>query len=131
MNLLQRVSAWFKSRKPVPLGQWFFVTFDGEKVSIRAAPRGREPWEQEFSWSSVERICFKDEGPWASDGIYVFISLRPESYVIPTEASGGTEFLNELITPNFFPAEVAIKAAGSTDGGYYCWPPIEGQRGMG
>lgn len=128
MNLLQRLSIWFKSRRPIPLNQWFFVSFDDVRVLIRANPPGRESWEQEFPWASVQRICFKDEGLWASDGLYIFTSVRPGSYVIPTEASGGTEFLNELIARNLFPSEIAIKAAGSSDGGYYCWPPIDRPR---
>jgi hypothetical protein len=58
----------------------------------------------------------------ASDGIYVFTRERPESYVIPVEASGGAHFFDELITRRLFGAELAIEAASTTEG-LFCWPP--------
>jgi hypothetical protein len=125
MGILAKINAWFESRKPKPLDRWFFVSFDDSTVMIRATPPGKVPWEQSFPWSSVIRVCFKDEGLWASDGIYIFTSLRPESFVIPTEASGGSEFFGAIVGRGLFPPEVMAKAVASTDGGLYCWPPIE------
>ena len=106
------------------------MTFDDSMVYLKATPPGKAPWEQSFPWSSVERICFKDEGPYASDGIYVFTSVRLESFVIPTEASGGEGFLPAAVSRNLYPSELMLKAATSTDGGFYCWPPsdTEGKR---
>ena len=59
-----------------------------------------------------------------SDGIYVFTSERPESYVIPTEASGGQDFWFEILRRQLFDAKLAGEAAASR-GGLYCWPPQE------
>jgi len=56
------------------------------------------------------------------DDIYLFTHLRPESYVIPTEAHGGPELWNEIIERGLFDAKLAIEAATSV-GGVFCWPP--------
>jgi hypothetical protein len=74
--------------------------------------------------SSVIRVCFKTEGPLASDGIYVFTSERPESYAILTEASGGTEFWSEILRRGLFDGNLAIQAASSNEG-FFCWPPTQ------
>jgi hypothetical protein len=68
----------------------------------------------------------KAEGLQASDGIYVFTSLRPESYVIPVEASGGLEFWNEIVRRRLFDAGLAVKVASLSEG-LVCWPPDESQ----
>jgi hypothetical protein len=125
MGIISGIRAWRKKREAKTLDQWFFVSFDDEMVNIQAEPPGNEPWTQSFPWSSVIRVCFKDEGAYASDGIYVFTSLRPESFVIPTEASGGSEFFGTLVGRGLFPPELMTKAVTSTDGGFYCWPPLE------
>ncbi len=111
--------------RPRPVGEWFHVAFDDERVSIRAEPPGRDPWAQEFSWSTVERICFKAEDFFVSDGIYVFTSQRPESYVIPTEAEGGAELWVEIIRRGLFDPQLAIEAMRSP-GGLFVWPPDGG-----
>jgi hypothetical protein len=131
MNLLKRFKNWREARKPRPIDQWFFVEFDDAKVVMRASPAGKPSWEQSFPWSSVTRVCFKDEGPWSSDGIYVFTSLRPESFVIPTEANGGEAFLQTLTAKGLFPEEVAGRAFTSSNGGLYCWPPERAQGDAG
>jgi hypothetical protein len=104
--------------------EWIRVSFDDERVYVHAEPSGREPWDQEFPWSSVERICFEAADLFASDTIYVFTSQRPESYVIPVEAVGGIEFWGEILHRGLFDAELAIEAARS-DGALYVWPPRE------
>ena len=63
----------------------------------------------------------------ASDGIYVFTSERPQSFVIPTEADGGLEVWNELVRRGLFDAELAIKAALAEEG-LFCWPVAEPER---
>jgi hypothetical protein len=102
--------------------KWFQVSFNENGVRIQAQPLGIEPWVQEFRWDAVERICFRAEDLMVSDGIYVFTRGRPESYAIPTEATGGLELWNEILRRGLFDAELAIEAACS-DGGIYCWPP--------
>lgn len=106
------------------LSEWFFVTFDELAVQLRAEPPGKPAWSQQFTWDSVVRICFKAEDLLASDGIYVFTSQRPESYAIPTDATGGAEFWSEILRRKLFDADLAIKAAQSTKG-LFCWPPHE------
>ena len=110
-----------------PLDEWYFVTFDDEKVSIRAEPPGKEAWSAEFTWRSIERVCFKAEELYVSDGIYVFTSARPESYAIPIEANGGGELWGEILRRKLFDAELALEAVGST-AGVFCWPPEDSPR---
>jgi hypothetical protein len=121
------LSKLFQRAKPKSLNseiEWFQVSFDGERVFLAVHPPDRNPWMQEFRWEDVQRICFKAENYMMSDGIYVFTSNRPESYAIPSEAKGGSAFFSEIIRRGLFDAELAIKAASSTDG-LYCWPPLE------
>jgi hypothetical protein len=103
------------------ISQWFRVRFDEEDVYIEANPPGRAPWAQRFAWAFVERILFRAEGFEVSDGIYVFIRGRAESFVIPIEASG-SELWSEIIRRGLFDGELAIAASTST-GGDYWWPP--------
>ena len=119
MKIFSRIRAWLARRRPRRLEQWFIVSFDDQKVEIRAAPPGRESWEAEFPWSSITRICFEATDFMTSDGIYVFTTLRPESYAIPTEARGGQALWNEILRRGLFDADLAIVAAGSP-GGLYC-----------
>ena len=122
MNVLAKLRAFLTRGRPKPLKEWYFVTFDDRSVHIRAEPPGAEAWSQSFAWDNVIRVCFKAEDIFVSDGIYVFTSERPESYVIHTEASGGQDFWSEVLRRKLFDAGLAIEAAGST-GGLYCWPP--------
>jgi hypothetical protein len=108
----------------VPLHDWYAVTFDDECVTMTAKPPGRDSWEQSFRWSEVERVCFKSEGALASDGIYIFTTQRPESFVVPTEAKGGVEFWSEILERRLFSSDLAIKAATLTGGEILCWPAI-------
>lgn len=103
------------------LSDWYHVTFDDERVTVRAEPPWRRPWEQQFAWGAIERVVFKAEGRSASDGIYVFTSDRPESYVIPTEAEGASSFWDELITRGLFDPDLAIEATASMQG-IFIWP---------
>jgi hypothetical protein len=103
------------------LSEWFFVEWDKEEVRLRANPPGKEPWEQSFLWKDIIRVCYKAEGLEGSDGIYIFTSGRPESYVVPTEASGGSELWGEILSRGLFDAALAIKAASSSEG-LFCWP---------
>lgn len=122
-NLIRRIKNWFDARKPQPLEKWFKVELSKEIVAMKVSPPGKNSWEQSFAWSSIIKVCFKDEGLNASDAYYIFTTNRPESFVIPVEASGGLEFGEELRRRGLFPDEISIKSAFSTDGGFYCWPP--------
>jgi hypothetical protein len=108
------------------LDAWFRVTWNDDEVSLDVEPPGRTAWTASFPWSSVMRVCFKAEGLEASDGIYVFTSLRPESFVIPVEASGGLEVWNEIVRRRLFDAGLAVKVASLSEG-LVCWPADESQ----
>jgi hypothetical protein len=124
MTLLSKLRALLARRRPKPLHEWFFVTFDEQAVHLRAEPPGKAAWSQSFRWDAVVRVCFKAEGMGVSDGIYVFTTDRPESYVIPAEAQGGDALWSEILRRKLFDATLAIEAACSP-GGLYCWPPAD------
>jgi hypothetical protein len=107
------------------LDSWFHVTFDDTHIHLDVHPPGRPAWQDTFPWSAIVRVCFKDEGPYVSDGLYIFTTLRPESFVVPTEADGGDALFVALFGRGYFPDEVFRQAISSTDGGFYCWPALE------
>lgn len=114
------------TRKPgIPVADWFFVEFDSSVVRLDVRPPGGAAWKAGFSWSDIQRVCFKAEDHLASDGIYVFTRVRPESFAIPIEARGGQELWNEMIRRRLFDPELAIKAASAV-GTLSCWPPDSG-----
>ena len=124
MGILTKLKSLFKGRPLPAVSDWFMVRWDENTVFLDVRPPSRKPWTAQFRWNDVERVCLKVEDLTCSDGIYVFTSLRPESWVIPTEAAGGLGFLDELIKRELFDAELAIKAAAATEG-LFCWPPPE------
>jgi hypothetical protein len=105
-----------------PLDQWFTVAFDDERVTLDVRPPGEAPSVASFRWSEITRICFKPEDFTISDGIYIFTTQRPESFVVPVEAKGGEVFWNKVIERGLFPGELAIQAATSREGALLCWP---------
>ena len=122
MNLLRKIKTWCDSKKAQPLEKWFFVEINADSVKIKASPPGKDSWEQKFDWDTIKKVCFKDEGIWASDVFYVFTTIRQEAFVVPVEANGGHEFWKELEKRGLFPENISTKAIRSTDGGLYCWP---------
>ena len=119
---------WFRrGRAPTDdtaVDEWFHVTWDERQVRLAVEPPGRSPWTAEFPWSAIVRVCFKAEDLAASDGIYVFTDLRPESFAIPVEASGGLELWNEIVRRGLFDAELAAQIASAAEG-VFCWPGEE------
>jgi hypothetical protein len=107
---------------PFELG-WHSATFDDHEIYIKAEPPGRKPWAQSIKWEDIIRVCLKLEPLEVSDGIYIFTSKRPESYVIPIEGNGGPELWDEIIHRGLFDAELAVEAASRLKG-FYCWPDI-------
>jgi hypothetical protein len=87
------------------------------------SPPGRQPWQADIPWDSVVRVWFEAEGPLDSDSLYVFTSLRAESWVIPAEADGGQQLIDELIRRDLLNARRAIEAAYAHHG-LFCWPPV-------
>ena len=110
--------------KLVGVIDWFVVMTDDSSVSLSVSPPGRAPWQAVISWDSVTRVCFGAADFAVSDDLYIFTSLRPESWLIPTEADGGQELLRELIRRGLFDASLAITAAQAHEG-LFCWPPLD------
>ncbi len=106
------------------LSDWFSISCDVDGATISATPPGGEPWSSRFEWIDVNRVCFKAGGVFESDAYYVFTATRPESYVVPSEAAGGPEFLDQLMARGLFPAEVAIEATMLPEGDLLCWPKV-------
>ncbi|EER47066.1 hypothetical protein AM305_09301 [Actinobacillus minor NM305] len=67
----------------------------------------------------------QDGGLEQSDCLYVWITGQENSFVLPTEAKGGSEFFVELNRRGLFPDELMKQASFSTDGGLYCYPSLE------
>lgn len=63
-------------------------------------------WNQDFAWSDITRVCFKDEGLYASDSIIVQLNGRERPVVVPSEAKGGDEFFGALTERGYFPEEI-------------------------
>ena len=114
-----------KNRIPPPLEKWFKIELNADYVTIKASPPENDPWEQSFTWAAVTRVCFKNEEGLVSDAFYIFTTLRKESFIIPIDANGGKEFVQEIRKRGLFPEDITITAFASTEGGVYCWPPIE------
>ncbi len=98
-----------------PLEDWYQITFDDKNIYLDVHPAKKEGWTAQIQWADIIRVCFKPGDYISSDEIYIFTNQRPESYLIPTEASGGFELLMEIIRKGLFDAEMAIKAASAID----------------
>lgn len=116
MGIITLIKNIFTGRPSQDVSEWFSVQWDDAGVTLDVQPPGREPWTAQFGWNQIERVCLKAEDHTCSDGLYIFTSLRPESWVVPTETKGGLDFLDELIKREVFDAELAIQAASATEG---------------
>lgn len=104
-----------------PLEDWYQVTFDDQSIYLDIRPNEEAARGTTIQWADIIRVCFKPGNYIVSDEIYIFISERAESYLIPVEASGGNELWMEIIGRNLFDAQLAIDVASKIDG-VYCWP---------
>jgi len=102
---------------------WFVVTTDDQSVYLSVVATALETWRDRIRWDSVIQVCVEAK-PGISYCLYVFTSLRPESWVIPVEATGGTQSLDALVRRGLFDAGLAAKATSSPTG-LFCWPPAE------
>ena len=80
-----------------PIEVWFHVTFDVGSIHIHIDIPEREEVRESLSWSEIIRVCFKTGDFMSPDEIYIFIKSRPESYLIPTEADGGSSLWGEIM----------------------------------
>ncbi len=108
---------------PKPLSEQLFVEFNDEGVRMRTPGGNEEQWNRAFAWSEIVRVCFRDEGLHHSDLLFIELKYQPQAVIVPTEATGGSALLGELVRRGFFPEDVWRKAIGETGGRTFCWPP--------
>ncbi len=120
MNFLEK--CWDYCRRwNSPLDQWFSVSFDSDFITQNVRPPGGEPWVQAFRWNEIERILFVARGGLLSDELYFFTTQRAESFVVPTQAFGGHQLLQELIARKYFDSPEFTRLLLSPSGAYW-WP---------
>lgn len=108
------------------VSDWWYVRFDEQTVTHGVNPpkkSNRTGWEQQFLWKDIIRVCYLTEESPVSDGIYVFTSTRKESYVIPIEAKGGTEFWRAIVGRKLSSSDIAQIARSLPVGTLKCTPP--------
>jgi hypothetical protein len=96
------------------------VVFDGDHITLNAVSMRGAVTARRIRWNAIRFICFKDNGPGASDLIY--LSTGPvEIFAIPIECDGGRELWRALRDRGAFPALLHDAATMSMGGGIYCW----------
>lgn len=100
---------------------WYRVRCTADGIALEVAPPGRHPWNAKLAWLDVIRVCYKPE-TLVSDGWYIFTTQRPESYVIPVDADGAEELLEQLLERGLFSSNLLIDACQAGEG-LLCWPP--------
>ena len=122
MKLFKKIKKSFQRTKK--LSEWFHVRFDEQGIYWQVEPPGEPSWTEQVAWDHIECVCFKATDIFESDEILLFTGIRPEGHVIPTEADGGETILPELIDRKLYDAELAILAAGLTEG-MLCHPDFK------
>lgn len=102
---------------------WFVVTTDDRSIYLSVSAPGQEAWRDSIPWEAVIQVCIETD-PEISNALYIFTRFRPESWVVPVEAAGGRELLDELVRRGMFHASLAEEAA-QTPSGLFCWPPAK------
>jgi hypothetical protein len=108
---------------PKGVSQCLRVEWDDKAVHVRVLDKMLDEWNQDFLWSDVTRVCFKDEGMSKSDAIRLQLREPGKWATVLTEAEGGPAFVAELVARGLFPREMLDRAIGSSSGGTFCWPP--------
>lgn len=106
------------------LSEWYTVSFDDTYVYRDVRPLGGDAWKDNFKWKDIIRVCFQTGDLYSSDELYIFVTGRKESYLIPMEADGGLELWGEIIDHGLFDSKLAIKIATVSEQGLFCWPEI-------
>jgi hypothetical protein len=122
----ERCTAICQPPQPGVYIEWFKVSFDDTAIYLDVSPPAREPWQARIEWARewarIVRICFKSGDFPESDEVYIFTDERPESRVIPIDASGGYELWQKILRRKLFDTELAIRAATSPGGELFCDP---------
>jgi hypothetical protein len=79
-------------------------------------------WNQEFKWTEIIRVCFKDEAMWSSGVLYLSVVGREKPFVVLVESKGGVAFFKQLIARKMLPIMLYSRAIAHDDGATYCWP---------
>ena len=122
-TLFQKKSA-VDELKPDRLENWYRVSFDDQSIFRDVSPPGRKPWKDELRWDDIIRVCFLTQDVFLSDEIYIFTNKREESYLIPIDAAGTVELMEEMVRRRLFDAQMLIAAVKTIDK-LFCWPPAE------
>lgn len=96
------------------------VAFDDDYITLNAVSIRGVVTARRIRWSAIRFICFKDNGPSASDLIYLSASAM-EIFAIPLECDGGRELWRAIRDRGAFPAALHDAATMSMGGGIYCW----------
>jgi hypothetical protein len=105
---------------------WYRVGLSDRGIQFDVSPPGRAAWQAFIPWGDITRVCFRTEYL-ISDGWYIFIKQRPESYAVPADAEGGDALMNELLRRKLFDAKLLIQAA-TTFNELFCCPLLERKR---
>lgn len=124
-SALERLKSAWSKLGPKKLSKCLLVEWDDATVRVRVLDRLNPEWNQDFLWTDITRVCFKDEGISKSDAILLQLREPGQWATVLTEAQGGPNFVSELVARGLFPRPMLDKAVASSGGGMYCWPPDE------
>jgi hypothetical protein len=117
------LKSWFSRLRGRPLSSLLAIDWDETTVRVRVLDELEPFWNQEFRWPDITRVCFKDEGVFRSDIVFLEIDGRDKPVYILTEAQQGPEFMGQLVGRGLIPPDIFKKAVTSSEGSMYCWPP--------
>ena len=121
LSFSQRLRGWWE--RPIGLADAMTVEFDDAEVRVRVRPPADPAFNQTFRWVDITRVCFKDQGMYGSDFLYIELRGCEKPAIIVTDAKGGPEFFGKLCDQEFLPGKVWRSATGETRGSLHCWPP--------
>ncbi|QNA89714.1 hypothetical protein G4G28_16765 [Massilia sp. Dwa41.01b] len=120
---LARLQAWWNARRPRRLDELIAVEFDANEARVIALDTAQAEWTQRFGWRDISRVCFQDEGIYASDILVIELGEGRRPVIVPMEARGADALLARLIGRGHFPEQTWRAAMGETGGAVHCWPP--------
>ena len=127
-RLIDRLKALRSTFGPANPPTGWIVEWDNTVIRIKRTDGTSEEGDHEFLWNSIVRVCFSDGGMAMSDWLILSVHGTAKPLLLPLEARGGTDFMDELHRRDYFPREIFDRAMRSTDGGTYCWPPDDANK---